>query len=382
MKEKILIWLERYLASLARSVLATYKPIIVGITGSVGKTTTRQAVYHVLKTNDLSVSQTEGNLNSELGVALAVLGFDHSPAIWEWPFAFIALNLNWLLLQLKLSRLPDYFVIEMGIDRLGDMDKLVKLAPPTIGVLTWIGEGHHLEFLKDPETIAGEKGKLLAALPKDGLAIIPAKEPQRKKLEQLATAPIVHINETGIAAAEAVAIAVAEQLGLTKEQATKALKTFKPPKGRLHQLKGINGSAVLDDTYNASFPAMKLALNTLKNMPAKRRIAVLGDVLEQGKDEMLIHEAIATLAKKEADLFIGVGKRMEKTKPDQWYASPESAAIALADQIKKDDLILVKGSQGMRMEKVSFALAADKNEAKQQLPRQNKRWQQIPFRNP
>lgn len=382
MKEAIIKLVERYLIGLARVILTLYKPVIIGITGSVGKTSTREAIYQVLRSCGLPVKQTEGNLNTDLGIALTVLGYDHSPAIWEWPVVFIMVHINWLLLLLHLTPLPRYLVVEMGVDRLGDMERMLRVIKPTIGIVTWIGEGHHLEFLKDPETIAKEKGKILSSLPQDGLAVLPARDPQLSVLESMVIAPVVKIEEAGMAASLKTAEVVAKHLGMEETRIAEALKKVKRPKGRLNTLKGIHDSLIIDDTYNSSLPSVKLALDVLAETEAKRRITVLGDVLEQGEQEEQVHKIIATLAKQKAQVFIGVGKRFQKTEPDQWYASPNEAATALQSFVQEGDVILVKGSQGMRMEKVSLALIADKKEAAEYLPRQSKRWQQIPFANP
>lgn len=382
MKSVLLSLLESYLLFLAKTILAIYRPVIIGITGSVGKTTTRQAIYHVMTSAGLPVRQTEGNLNAELGIALTVLDFDHAPAIWEWPLLLLLATLNWLLTLIYLKPFPRYLVVELGIDRLGDMERLLKLLKPTVGVVTWIGEGHHLEFLKDPETIASEKGKLLAALPTDGLAIIAAADPLAARLEKMARAPVRKVKTLGIDTALAMAEIVADYIGVDQQVVAKAWKTFKRPKGRLQQFAGINGSVVIDDSYNASLPSVKLALDMLNKTSGKRKIAVLGDILEQGEKEREFHQQVEQLAKAKADLFIAVGRRMKELNSDSWYASPDDAVAALPGQIQAGDVILVKGSQGMRMEKISLALAEDKKEAASHLPRQSLRWRQIPFTNP
>lgn len=381
-KQYILIALERYVLPLAKTVLDKNKPVIIGITGSVGKTTTKEGLYHVLKEAGLSVQKTEANMNADLGVALSIFGYDHSPAIYEWPYALLVIHLRYLGFLLGFITLKPYFVMEIGIDRMGDMARMMKAVKPTIGILTWIGEGHHLEYFGDAKTVAEEKGLLLANVASDGLSIVPAKDPQLPILKGLAKGKVIEIQETGQAALPAIIRAVADYLKLDRKKIDQLIQDIPKPKGRLSQLAGINGSTIIDDTYNASLPSMKLALETLAQTPGKRKIAILADVLEQGDHEKAVHEEVARLAKKHADLFIGVGKRMKAVDPDQWYPGPDEAARILPELIEEGDVVLVKGSQGMRMEKVSFALAADKEEAKERLVRQGKRWQAIPFSNP
>lgn len=381
-KQFLILFLEKYLVFLSKYVLNIYQPIIIGITGSVGKTTCKEVIAHILRANNLHYRKTEGNLNTDLGIALTILGFDQSPAFWEWPIVFIWLHLNWMLLILRIRRFPAFFVVELGIDQIGDMERMLRFIKPKIGIVTWIGEGHHLEQLKDPQTIAQEKGKLLTVLPEDGLAIIPAHDSQFKLLVKLATAPTVDIKSVGTASFIEIAQAVGNYLKLDSLKVKTALDNLPVIKGRLNVFPGINGSTVLDDSYNSSLPSVKLALETLANHRAKRKIAILGDILEQGMQEEKVHNQLAQLAKAKADLLIGVGKRMQKVKTDLWFPSPGEAIASIVKEVKSGDLVLVKGSQGMRMEKISLALAADPAFAEKFLPRQTTRWRQIEFKNP
>lgn len=382
MKATLLVILEKYLVFLAKILLVEYRPVIIGITGSVGKTTTKEAIYHILEKNDFSVVRTEANLNTPMGIALAILGYNHSPAIWEWPLAIIVATINWFLSYVSLRPLARYWVIEMGVDRLGDMRRLLEVVQPTIGILTWIGEGHHLETLVSPSNIAKEKGQLLVALPNDGLAVIPADDPEVKILEELANGKIIRFTGQGQETLSKIVEIVGRYLGLNEHQIVTALKSFQRPKGRLVKLAGLGGSVLIDDSYNSSLPAAKLALEVLKQSDGKRKIAIIGDILEQGQAEAQVHQTVADLARQCADLFIGVGSRMKAVEPDQWYASPDEAATAIPALIREGDVILVKGSQAMRLEKISRVLAADPAEAAGKLPRQSSRWQQIPFANP
>lgn len=382
MKDKIIVFLERYLLRLAGVLLRIYKPIAIGITGSAGKTTTKEGLVYTLQKYGLPIFYTKGNLNADLGIALSVLGFDHSPAIYEWPFVFIWVHVIWLLRVTRIIPLPKYAVLEMGIDRVGDMKRMLQHIPLTVGIVTWIGEGHHLEYFGTPEKIADEKGLILSHLPKNGLAIISATDSQASRLEKMASAPVVKINATGKDALPEIIVAVARFLKLDRKKIAEIIQTLPETKGRYIHLKGIKHTNLIDDTYNSSLPSVRSSLASLEKEPGKRKVAILADLLEQGDKEVENHQIAAELARKHADLFVAVGKRMKKVKPDYWYASPEEAAAAVPELIKEGDAILVKGSQGMRMEKVSYVLAADKAEAKQKLPRQNARWQQIPFSNP
>lgn len=382
MKDSFILFLQWYLPQLAKAILSIYKPLVIGVTGSVGKTTTKEAIAHLLKTANLAVLKTEGNLNTDIGISLTVLGFNHSPAIWEWPYALIVAHIRWFLLMARVLHLPPYFVVELGVDRLGDMKRMTSLITPNIGVITWIGEGHHLEFLRDGPTTAQEKGQMLTVLPDDGLALIPSADPHKKILLDLAAAPVVEFTATGVDSVPQIVRIIGAHLQIEKKIIEQAIATFKQPKGRLNEFPGINNSIILDDSYNMSLPAAKEALRILAQKKAKRKVAILGDMLEQGTYEKAFHREIADLAKIQADLFIAVGKRMRAIKSDYWFSSPDEAAEMVPQLIGEGDLVLVKGSQGMRMEKLSLALAKDKDFAAQLLPRQSTRWRQIPFENP
>ncbi len=382
MRSIILSLLERYLVRLAQVTLAIDKPVIIGITGSVGKTTAKEAVFHLLETAKLPVRKTGGNLNFDIGIAMTILGYDHSPAIWEWPWAILIVHLNWLLQLSRLTHLPEYLVVEMGIDRLGDMKRLTKWLKPSIGVVTWIGEGHHLEYLKDAPTIAREKGEMLRVLPKNGLAILPAKDPNIAILKAMSSADTELFQATGVESIEEILAIIAKRLDIQASIAEESMQTFKQPKGRLNIFVGIKDTTILDDSYNTSLPAIRMALTKLSELQAKRKVAILGDILEQGDYEKEHHEKAADLVHETADLFIGVGRRMQNVKPDYWFADPDEAALKIPDLLEAGDGVLVKGSQGMRLEKISYSLIADKRQAKRLLPRQDRRWQQIPFGNP
>jgi UDP-N-acetylmuramoyl-tripeptide--D-alanyl-D-alanine ligase len=382
MKDRLIIFLERYLLRLASTVLRRYRPLTIGITGSAGKTTTKEGLVYILRKMGLPLVSTKGNLNADLGIALSILGFDHSPSVYEWPFVFIGAHFAWLLRMIGIIRLPQYAVFEMGIDRIGDMARMLDSIELTVGIVTWIGDGHHLEYFKTPEKIADEKGLILSKLPMGGLAIISESDTQANRLELMASAPVVKIKATGKDALPEIILAVTDYLQLDRKRVEKLLQDIPETKGRYIHLQGIKQINLIDDTYNSSLPSIRTSLASLKKEPGKRKVAILADLLEQGEKEQENHEISADLARKNADLFISVGKRMKKVKSDYWYASPEEAAAAIPDLLKEGDAVLVKGSQGMRMEKVSYALAADKNEAKDKLPRQNVRWQQLPFRNP
>lgn len=165
---------------------------------------------------------------------------------------------------------------------------------------------------------------------------------------------------------------------------SEALADYKSPNGRLKILKGIKNSTIIDDTYNAAPASMYLALDTLKELPAKRKIAVLGDMLELGKYTIEAHQAAGTLAASVADVLVTVGLRgkimahaAENQMPkDKIFSFPTSklAQAKVQELIEEGDLILVKGSQGVRTEKIVEEIMAEPLRKKELLVRQGRKW--------
>ncbi|MBI3631128.1 MAG: hypothetical protein HY221_02215 [Candidatus Sungbacteria bacterium] len=162
--------LQKILAVLARATIRAYKPVVVGITGSVGKTSTRLATYAVVK-KKFRVRTAEKNYNNEIGLALTILGIPHyGRNIFGWISGLAPAAMR---LVIRNPRYPEILVLEYGVDRPGDMDYLVSLARPEVAVVTAIGEvPAHVEFFENPEALAREKAKLVAALPSAGFAIL------------------------------------------------------------------------------------------------------------------------------------------------------------------------------------------------------------------
>ena len=162
--------LQKLLASLARAIIKKYKPMVIVVTGSVGKTSTRMAIYDVLKTTR-RVRTAEKNFNNEIGVPLAILGIDHQGKnvfAWIW-----VLKRAWLQLIIFTKQYPEILVLEYGVDRPGDMDHLISIARPDIAVVTAIGDvPAHIEFFADADAVADEKAKLVQALSIEGYAIL------------------------------------------------------------------------------------------------------------------------------------------------------------------------------------------------------------------
>ena len=161
--------LARYILKiLSRAVVEKYQPKIVGITGSVGKTTTKEAILLVLS-KKYRVRGNIKNYNNEIGLPLTILG-STSPGRSPWGWVKVIIGALGLLI-FRDKNYPEFLVLEMGVDHPQDMDYLLSVVQPIIGVVTAIGQAH-LEFFGTPDSIAEEKGKLVASLPPSGIAIL------------------------------------------------------------------------------------------------------------------------------------------------------------------------------------------------------------------
>ena len=423
--------LQKILAVLARATIRKYRPMVIGITGSVGKTSTRMAIFAMLKKRSL-VRTAEKNYNNEIGLALTILGMPHCGRnVVGWGIEIARAVLRVLFRD---SDYPGILILEYGVDRPGDMDYLLSLARPDIAVVTAIGQVPvHVEFFEDAEDLRREKAKLVAALPAGGYAIlnhddyavydmkgktkarvltygqeehaevrIVNYELRMAKDEVLGDTPAgisfkieyrgsvvpVRLNDTfgmpqAYAAAAAAAVGIALKMNLVDISA--ALHEYVPPAGRMRLIRGIKHSFILDDTYNAAPDAMRSALDTLRELPGRRKIAVLGDMLEIGKYTEQAHRAIGDQAAKIADIIFCVGARAKFIADEAvlrgfdrakifLFDESRSAGKALDPMIQEGDLILVKGSQGIRMERVMEEIMAHPEQSEGMLVRQERHW--------
>lgn len=420
--------IEFILKILARIILWRYRPTVIGITGSMGKSSTKEAIYSVLRER-FNVRRNLKNFNNEIGLPLTVLGLESGGrSFWGW---FVNI-LKALAAIFYYPNYPQILILEMGVDKPGDMKYLLSIARPHLAVVTGLGEiPVHVEFFKSPETLAREKSMLVRVLDKNDFALLNIddaliKEMQGKtraktvlfglspesdfKVQELAfshslgegevsgmsfkinydgkTVPFRLKNVLGqhqIYPALA-AIAVGDVLGLNLVEVANALIDFQGLPGRMRLLGGIKNSFIIDDTYNASPAATERALETLKKVPGEgKKIAVLGDMLELGVYTEKAHRKIGRLVLGTADIFVAVGQRMKFALKEAqnvgfakdnlyWFASSAEAQKTVQDLVDPGDLILVKGSQSMRMEKIVEEIMAEPERATELLVRQNKKW--------
>lgn len=345
---------------------------VVAVTGSNGKTTTKDLVAQVLS-KKFSVHKTEDNFNNEIGLPLTIMGLKQEHQI---------------------------VVLEMGMRGLGEIQALTKIAPPNIGVITNVGPAH-LELLGSLENIAEAKTELLHSLPPEGLGILNGddcllgkhsyKAPKvlffgAGKHNQL-RASHIQVDQEGIASFvchwqeeqalvrlavpgkhnvynSLAAIAVGLEYGISLTECIASLKQANVTKMRLEVKRSISGIKIIDDAYNASPASMGVALDTLKSIEdGRRKVAVLGDMFELGEFSEAAHFELGKSASKVCDLLFCVGSYASIVKKgaeagglaaDQivTYTTVAELLSVLDDYVCKDDLVLVKASRGMALEQV------------------------------
>ncbi|MDP2656188.1 MAG: Mur ligase family protein [bacterium] len=425
--------IQQLLYNLARAVLRKYKPEIIGITGSVGKTLAKEAIFTVLKTNYL-VRASVKNYNNEIGLPLVVLGSQSAGrSIGGW------LLLLWKGLGLLFHYAKNYpwmLILEMGADKPGDIAYLMDIATPKVSVITTIAPAH-LEKFGSLEAVVEEKGTLIrnmhqlqswAILNADDARVMSLVEKTKARVMTFGTANradvrIAHVHQhtefdpddrqligmvvkllykdqeadveltdmIGMqhvyAVATAVCVGIVYDLSLT--ESALALREYSCPQGRMNVLPGIKRTLVIDDTYNASPLAMNVALETLAGfrlVATARKIAVLGDMLELGSLTDGAHKEVGRMvASLGIDLLVtvGVGGRMiaqsaEKAGVDKsaisWFDTSIDAQKNVQNLMRKGDVVLIKGSQGMRMERITKEIMAEPLRAGELLVRQSAEW--------
>jgi UDP-N-acetylmuramoyl-tripeptide--D-alanyl-D-alanine ligase len=356
-----------------------HTPRVIGITGSIGKTTTKEMIYGVLSQRFRTL-KSEGNYNSETGLPLT-------------------------LLKLELSH--QRVVLEMGMYDLGEIAELADIARPHIGVVTNVGPSH-LERLGTIERIAQAKTELVEALPGDGVAILNGDDPWVRQMAARTEAKVFyygldntcdlwanHIESQGLegirfrfhhgpetihakvamlgrhsvhTALAAAAVGLVE--GQSWEEIIDGLRGA--VQLRLLVVPGLQGATILDDTYNASPTSSIAALNLLEELDG-RKIAVLGDMLELGAFEEEGHRKVGRRALDVVAVLITVGERGRLIAEEALACGMEggkvfieedndSAIARLREIVAPGDIILVKGSRGMKMEEIVAALAISNNQ--------------------
>jgi UDP-N-acetylmuramoyl-tripeptide--D-alanyl-D-alanine ligase len=345
---------------------------IVAVTGSAGKTTTKDLIAHILGRR-LRVHKSEGNLNTYTGIPMTIFQMDPRDRA---------------------------LVVEYAMSRAGEIRELTLVAPPTIGVVLNVGLAH-VGFLGSIDAVAAAKRELVEGLAPGGLAVLNADDPrvramsgvarrftlygvasdaavraERIRLRGLEGSAFTLITPRGKAEVELrlpgqhsisnalAAAAVALEFEFDSPAIAAALHGFAPPARRMNIITGRNGATVIDDSYNASPGSMQAALHVLELAPkGSLKVAVLGDMLELGDHAARAHEEIGSLAGRTADIVIAVGeyaprvvesaRRAGLTRERAYVVEgADQVVAALRPLLTPQTQVLVKGSRGMRLERV------------------------------
>ncbi len=340
----------------SRFILKKKKPLVIGITGSVGKSTTTEIVSAVLMHPAAEavvgkIGRTFNNMNNYDGLPLVVLGFRDwykTPLEKIW----LTVRLPFRALRLALSRhYPRVLVLEYGTDRTGYLQPLVDLAPPEIAIITAIGPAH-LQGMGSIEGIVREKATLLRGIPPPRLVILGEEHDYIDRLEACATSPVVRVRGRGVHLAERIARVLAEQLGVP-HNVFDAGSELKGPERRLQQI-DVGRIQIIDDSFNANPLSMALGLDTLASTARDggRRVAVLGTMAELGEQSPEYHAAIGDHARRCADLTIGVGDMAAHYNADFLFPDSDACAAAIGGLLASGDHVLVKGSASVGMSKI------------------------------
>lgn len=412
----LLVWL-------AQIRLKRLRPFIIAITGSVGKTSVKEAIYTILRER-YKVIRNEKSYNTDFGLPLAILeqqsGFS-SPIKWLKIIFQSFLKAFWGGHGLQMM------VLEMGVDKPGDMDQLLKLIRPQIAIVTNIKPVHLAEGqFKSEDDIFLEKSKLANTLPEKGIAILNHDDPYLTKLGDILQCRKIYygigkyadlrllqcessletlyftISYKDQIVTDQLAlpgklhayiilpvIATALTQGFTLEEAVNALKNYRLPPGRMSFIPGILDTTIIDSSYNASPASIKEALDVLAKANHGRRIAVLGNMNELGVFAEHYHREIGRYVVEKADILITIGNHArfmaEESKKHGFpaeavfnYSDALEATDALKKILQKNDIVLIKGSQNeVRLERMVKLLMKEPNLAEELLVRQEKSWLQI-----
>ena len=355
---------KKSLADIASLILMKFKPFVIGITGSNGKTTTKELIKSILNSNygTNKILATQANYNNDIGLPLTIfnLNSEHS-----------------------------HIVLEMGMNHPKEISYLANIAPPNFAVITNIGEAH-IENFKNREAIANEKKDILRNLKAEGTAILPKDSEffnflvkdlknvkvlsfgMRKDADiscellnhkkiliktpkydlEIKSKLLGHNNISNILAA----VTCAYQLKINPTKIKEGIENITPIPSRLELKEGKKRAAIIDDTYNANPSSFLSAIEVLNEFPGKK-ILVIGDMAELGENSRIYHQELSRSIKEtKIDITLGLGKYTKEIitllgRNNSWFRSKDDLVKYLYSCMK-GSTILVKGSRSMKMEEI------------------------------
>ncbi len=412
--------LQKLLFFLARHTVKRYDPFIIGVTGAVGKTSAKNAIFQILD-GRFSVRKNYASFNNEFGLPITILSDlkekdlkiisrynDKNGAAFKKVFLIFRIVTGaFFKLIFKSKKYPKFLVLEYGAQGPGDMKTLTDIAKPSLGIITAIGEiPAHIENYPDVDSLIREKTRLIenlfvsqyAILNNDDFYIEELKERTRGKIitfgfkddsdlkivsydfkisHNLEVNTIFKIQYNGNflpvrlngffglggVYSASVALVVASIFKINLVEASGALEKLVPESQRMNIIRGWRNSIIIDDSYNASLASSEFAIRGVGGVSAKRKVLFFGDMLELGKLSETAHRKVGKLAAKNFDVLCLVGKDVKFIKEEalalnfsedsiKIFPNSELALKGAQDLIKDNDLVLIKGSRGMKMEKI------------------------------
>jgi len=410
-----------YLLTLSRLKIRLLKPKIIGVCGTVGKTSTKDAISFLLKSHlgEDKVLSSKKSYNSEFGLPLTILEqISGQNSVWKW-----AIVLTFATLNTFFGRKYKLMVLEMGTEKPGDMDYLRKIVKPDIVVMTAIGKMHMSagQFKNENESFEEEK-KIFKNLNGGELLIVNGDDEYLKTIEVGKELKLITFGKGENADYRANNIrqdlrvlkfsAVAKdakwrftcqvlgehqiyvllpaiicglEIGMSWDEIGGILEDFRLPPGRMGLIEGINQSLIIDSSYNSSPMALREALKVLRDFHGERKIAVLGNMNELGEYSEQEHLAIGEIVGDYADEMILIGRNAaligQRAKEKGFkglirnFDDSMSAALWIKPKLKAGDILLVKGSQnGVYLERFIKQIMLNQNLADQVLVRQESYW--------
>lgn len=396
---------------IARKIIASHNPVVIGVTGSVGKSSARKAIYEVLKTR-YSVACNKSAYHSDISIPLSIIGANSGRRS----------AVKWMHVIFKAVRIlsgnekyPEILILEMDVNKPGDMKRMLKVVRPNIAIFTGVGKyPSHLEYFKDARQIAREKSLLVKALGKKDIAILNYDDQYAREVAENAKSEVItygfdpkskfiaeeiflgdrkwriedgsigmgfKVSQNGTTVpfrlpyalgraqiyAALASCAVGSLFGFNLLEISEILSKYQPLAGRMKLIKGINKSLIIDDTFNANPNSTLVALESLGKLDASRRIAVLGDMLELGEYADEGHSEVGKKIPRTADILFTYGEASKiisekaqtfgmNTNKIRHFDKMDDLVAELRNTAREHDVILVKGSRSMHMEEIVKAV--------------------------
>ncbi len=369
--------IEKILKILAQRIIKKFNPKIIGITWSVGKTTMRECIAHVLNWK-YTVLKSLKNYNTEIWVPLSILELEAGGNILNWGLVIIKAFKKAFFSK----KYYEIIVLEMWADKPWDLNYLTSIIKPNISVITNV-EFVHIENYKNREEIAKEKWILALNTKNNGIVYLNNDNEFTKKMNINKNCKLItfwrnadisfqfqnkiiqiwdeifntkDIDGEYLMYSLSVATSIGLELGMNKNEIEEKLQSFKSPEKRMEILELENWINVIDSSYNAEPASMKAAIDVLNNMKTNgKKIAFLGDMLELWKYEKTLHEEISQYIENLNIKIIFVGEKMKyahNLNSQSLYFKTSEEASENLPKINSGDIVLVKWSNSMKMNKI------------------------------